>query len=114
MTDTATETPAGLSAVEVCAMAEITYRNLDYWVRRGYIDLDPDHVGLPTPGSGVPRRFTPREAKRFTVLALLVRAGLRVDVAADTLRRLEASSFARPVDLADAVQISIDRKYWYA
>lgn len=104
MTDVAEATL--LSAAEVCALAGISYRSLDYWVRCSYVDLDPEHV--PDRGSGYPRRFTEAEASRFAVLARLVRAGLKVDRAAAIGRQLEASEFA-PVALGEGVQVSVDR-----
>jgi DNA-binding transcriptional MerR regulator len=89
VTDTVVEEKAdGLSAAHVCALAGITYRNLDYWLRRGFIDLDPEHPDPTGRGSGYPRRFTPQEADRFVLLARLVRAGFRVETAADVARKV--------------------------
>lgn len=105
------DTSSGLlSAAQVCGMAQITYRNLDYWLRCDFIDLDPEHVGSTTPGSGVPRRFTQREAQRFTLLGALVRGGLAVNAAAKIVRALEANGF-RPVPLTDGVWMTVDVRY---
>lgn len=93
---------------EICAVAEITYRNLDYWLRAGHIDLDPDHEHYRTPGSGVPRKFTLLEAQRFRMLARLVKAGLNLHIAAAVVRRLEANGF-ESVALADGVWLRVDR-----
>ena len=42
----------GYSATEVCELTGATYRQVDYWIRRG-------HLGDPaTPGSGHPRAFS--------------------------------------------------------
>jgi hypothetical protein len=84
----------------------ISYRNLDYWLRAKHVDLDEDHEKLRTPGSGYPRRFTLAEAQRFTVFGRLVRAGLRVEVAATTVRELEANQF-EPVLLGDGVWVQV-------
>lgn len=94
-------------------MAQITYRNLDYWTRCNFIDLDPEHVGSPTPGSGQPRRFTAREASRFKLLAAFVRAGLRVSVAADIVRKMERNASA-PMSVplsSEGIWITVDARY---
>lgn len=46
-----------LSSYEVARAAGITYRQLDYWLRRRVIKID----GLPQ-GSGMDRRFTREQA----------------------------------------------------
>lgn len=94
------------TAADVCGVAGISYRNLDYWLRSKHVDLEEDHERLRTPGSGYPRRFTLIEMQRFTVLGRLVRAGLRVEVAAATVRKLEASKF-EPVLLGDGVLVQV-------
>jgi hypothetical protein len=94
------------AAADVCRMACISYRNLDYWLRAKHVDLDEDHERLRTPGSGFPRRFTFAEAQRFALLGRLVRAGLRVEVAAATVRKLEANKF-EPVLLGDGVLVQV-------
>lgn len=93
------------SAAEVCAMAAITYRNLDYWLRAKHVDLEEGHEKLRTPGSGFPRRFTLREAQRFEMLGRLVRAGLRVECAADIVRRRERGE--HPVSIGKDVWIEV-------
>lgn len=57
----------------------ITYRQLDHWYRRGY--LGP----VTKPGSGYDRHVTVTELARLQALAALVKAGMRVDVAAQHL-----------------------------
>lgn len=95
-----------LSAPEVCRLAQISYRNLDYWLRAKHVDLDEDHEKLRTPGSGFPRRFTLAEAQRFALLGRLVRAGLRVEVAATTVRKFEATP-GDHVLLTDGVWVQV-------
>lgn len=48
----------------------ITYRQLDFWVRRGY--LHPDHEA---PGSGGNRRWTEQECHVARLMGRLVAAG---------------------------------------
>jgi DNA-binding transcriptional MerR regulator len=75
-----TEPEVLFSAAEVCNLAGITYRQMDYWLRNGYIVRDRDEA--VSPGSGMPRHFSQSEAEQFAVIAKLVRCGLRTDVAA--------------------------------
>lgn len=73
-----------IKAPALILRAGITYRQLDYWTRRGYI------VALPPVGgqqkSGVPRIWTDREASVCVLLARLVRAGIEADRAAIVAR----------------------------
>lgn len=48
-----------LSAGRVAERGCVTYRQLDYWLRIGLVEAAPS----PTPGSGVHRRFHPREVR---------------------------------------------------
>ena len=65
-----TTTTRTFTSDEVCALAHISYRQLDWWVRMGY--LAPDHKG----GTGNPRHWTPLEAARAVALAGMIRAGI--------------------------------------
>jgi hypothetical protein len=49
----------------------VTYRQLDYWTRRGYL-----HLTTPTPGYGHPRTWPPGELAVAERMARAVRAGL--------------------------------------
>ena len=60
-----------LSSLEVCALANCTYRQLDYWTRQRWITATPQ-----TPGSGKERRYTRKEAKRVALMAQIVDAGI--------------------------------------
>lgn len=64
--------PRVILASEVCRRAGVTYRQLDYWARRGFI---PD-TGK---GSGVPRQFTEADVDYITTFGRLVKAGLEHD-----------------------------------
>ena len=41
---------------QVCALVGVSYRMLDYWLRKGYVVIDQ-----PEPGSGHARQFTPED-----------------------------------------------------
>lgn len=62
---------APASTAEVAALLRVSYRQLDYWVRNGYIPQ-----ATPCPGSGVRRRWTREEVQGAAVFAALVHAGL--------------------------------------
>lgn len=53
------------STTEVVTLAGASYRQLDYWSRCGVFDVLPEFVA--TPGSGVPRRWTPEHVQALTV-----------------------------------------------
>ena len=71
-----------MTSEQVCDFAGCTYRQLDFWVRKGHIP-GVDH--LRGTGSGIPREWRHREAVFVRALVRLVRAGLKVDVAAKVL-----------------------------
>jgi hypothetical protein len=57
-----------LHASEVCAVAGITYRQLDHMVRSGLVPLDN-----PTPGHGYPRWFDQAAVDRVVEIATMRR-----------------------------------------
>lgn len=63
----------GLTGAETARAAGITYRQLDYWTREGYITAK-----VADPGSGVFRRYLPEQVEQVRVLARLTRIGLPV------------------------------------
>lgn len=65
-----------LTSAEVAERAGITYRQLDYWSTRGYVDAPPRQ------GSGRVREWTEDQAADVAAVAALVRDGVRVEVAA--------------------------------
>jgi DNA-binding transcriptional MerR regulator len=64
MTDT-------FSSAQVCDATGATYRQVDYWIRRGYL-----HLEKPLPGSGRLRRYTFKEALQVAVMAAATNAGI--------------------------------------
>jgi len=65
------------TAEQVCKATGLTYRQLDHWVRQGYVDLPNAR-----PGSGMPRTFTDHQLDRFGVIKALTDAGFRTSAAA--------------------------------
>jgi DNA-binding transcriptional MerR regulator len=65
------------TADDVVKATGLTYRALDHWLRKGYLDI-PD----PTPGSGFPRRFTDDQLDHIGTVKALVDAGFTTRAAA--------------------------------
>jgi DNA-binding transcriptional MerR regulator len=63
------------SSLQVCAVAHVSYRQLDYWTREGLL---PEHAD-PMPGSGRQRRYSRKDMDRVLAIALLVGAGFSLD-----------------------------------
>lgn len=59
------------SSAQVCAATTTSYRQVDNWLRCGYLD-----VAAAFPGSGKRRVFTFKEALQVAVLAELANAGV--------------------------------------
>lgn len=72
-------TAAPIFAAEVCLRAGVTYRQLDYWSRRGFI---PNTAK----GSGGPRHFTEDDIAYISKFAKLVNAGLSHDKVDEVLK----------------------------
>lgn len=63
-------------SVDACQIADITFRQLDYWARTGLAEpsIRPAH------GSGSQRLYSEDDVLRLCVLSTMVRAGLTLDV----------------------------------
>jgi hypothetical protein len=71
MTDHAT--PRGLTAHQLTIVADLTYRQVDYWTRAGY--LHP--IGDPCPGSGNdPREYSDDQVALACQMSRLTKAGI--------------------------------------
>lgn len=70
-------------SVEVAAEAGITYRQLDYWTRNGWLHADVDR-----PGSGITRDWPLPEIAIARLMGRMTRAGLIPEVAAQAARAL--------------------------
>ena len=69
-----------MTSEALVARAGITYRQLDWWTRRGYLKPDHDWEGRHS-GTGTPREWMQEECRVAMAMGRLVQAGLRVDVA---------------------------------
>jgi hypothetical protein len=79
-----------LTTVDVAQLVGVTFRQLDYWLRRGWVPA-PN----PTPGSGNQRVWTRELVRCAAVMAALVRAGLTPDAASE-LARTDQREIRRP------------------
>jgi hypothetical protein len=59
---------------EAAQAAGISYRMLDYWLRRGFVSPHTE----PNPGSGHHRTFTPEEVTRLTEVAMLYKSAQEI------------------------------------
>lgn len=66
--------------------AGLSYRQVDYWVRAGYVECEQG----PLPGSGRRRYFTPAEVRVLVLMAAMTRAGWLPAEAAVAARTLVA------------------------
>ena len=89
------------SVDKILATTGITYRQLDYWVRIGY--LRPDN---PEPGSGISRDWSDHELAVARTMGILIRAGLAVDRAATVARETFAYPFGRAT-LAPGIEVVV-------
>ena len=70
-----TQSPAhGISAVDAFQLAGITYRQLDYWARRGWVEPSIE-AGTGRPGR---RLYSPGDVIRLATLGHLGRSGIDV------------------------------------
>lgn len=61
-------------APEVCRRVGITYRQLDYWIRTGLIEIDN-----PYPGSGDRRLYSADTVAELTLIRKLLSLGFRLE-----------------------------------
>lgn len=64
------------STNEVCDLAGITYRQLDFWLRSGYVTIQST-----ASGSGSRRRFTRQEVQAISLLAQQLRLAESIQAA---------------------------------
>lgn len=57
---------------QVCDIARVTYRQLDYWTRNEWVRPVRERF----PGSGNPRYYSEEETQRVVLMGQLVAAGL--------------------------------------
>lgn len=81
----------------------LTYRQLDYWTRLGYLVADENR-----PGSGNVRTFHPGEVAVGTIMRRLVTAGLIVEAAAFIAR--DIADGADTVSLGPGLVVTISEE----
>lgn len=81
----------------------VTYRQLDYWVRKGWVHPDP----RPHAASGVTRTWPADEVRVARVMGRLVAAGLSPDAAHTAARAPGATA-----ELAPGVWVTFDSRRW--
>lgn len=75
----------------------LTYRQLDYWCRRGYLKAEGH-------GSGTRREWPPTEVAVAGLMAVLTRVGLEVATAAEVARLMVEQELGI-VDLGEGVHL---------
>lgn len=70
--DTERRSRRSFQAADVCAAADITYRQLDHWTRSGIVHAS----GHPSTGHGDARWYRDTDVLRVCVIAALLQAGL--------------------------------------
>jgi MerR HTH family regulatory protein len=91
--------PQWLRSPQVCDQTGASYRQLDFWQRRGFIGSRNDGQG-----SGSQRKWSPDEVAVVSRLVALVKAGIEPSVAAGVAR-----DGRRVVPLSDRVSVQIDQ-----
>lgn len=83
-----------MTAPAVADKYGITYRQMDYWITRGF--LKPAEVaGMPDSGTGHHRIFSPAEAEVARWMGELVRQGLKPEFAGQLAPQLAETGEAR-------------------
>lgn len=93
-TDCAAVPDGHLTHIDMQALAAITYRQLDHWVRRGWLRPDVDNVG-----SGRRRTFPPAELVVARTMGALTAAGIAPR---------SAERIARGEQLAPGVRVVVE------
>lgn len=70
----ATKLPLVYSTPEVCALAGVTYRQVDYWVRTGIVGPSVKDAS----GSGSHRRWSFQDVVKVTIIARLLTIGVGI------------------------------------
>lgn len=71
------------TSAEVMDATGLTYRQVDYWTRMGWLRT----VTAPTPGSGYWRAYPRAEVRVAHLMVAMANAGVAVQVAAEAARR---------------------------
>lgn len=85
-----------MRATDLAAAAGLTYRQLDWWVRRGLVTCQQAKPPAPRKrGHGFPREFTEEEARVVIDAGQLVTAGVAPAAAITLARAIHAHGRAR-------------------
>lgn len=82
-------TYVGFSSPEVCRIANVTYRQIDYWIRTGLITPSI----CASTGSGSRRLFSERDVNIVCLIASMLSAGLGLAVAREAVNTLRELDF---------------------
>lgn len=77
-----------ITSREVCRRANITYRQLDYWLRLGVIHCETDDL----PGCGRQRGWSANEALLARVVGDLTSLGMKLDQCRHVLSQLRRTT----------------------
>jgi hypothetical protein len=99
--------PATYSSAEVCRSIGLTYRQLDYWCRHGWLKPEPQSRGNAKPGYGPgwDRRWPQAELDTARMMARLVHLGITAQQAAKVAR----DPFERDLWLDRVINATRDR-----
>ena len=97
----------GYRGATACQVTGITYRQLDYWERKGY--LRPHGRPRLTNGSGFPREFSDTEVAIAENMRALIDVGFTVSAASYIAQRIVADPTASEIILSDELTLRIDR-----
>lgn len=75
---------------DLTIVAGLTYRQVDYWTRAGY--LTP--IGNPRPGHGYPREYADDQVSLAVQMSRLTKAGIPMPQARDVAWQLLAQGYA--------------------
>ncbi len=87
---------------QVCTALGITYRQLEYWCRAGYVPS----ANYEEMRRGATRLFTEKEARVAFVVARLVQTGMRLEVASKCLKGI----ISRGRATVGEVEVRVDLK----
>lgn len=92
---------------EILERTGLTYRQLDYWVRKGWL-----RPARKANGSGSRRGWTRRELDVAVVMCRLVDAGLKVDIAAIAAREWAKPGWRsrRHVPIAPGITVTVGKE----
>lgn len=79
-----------LTSTETLEVSGVTYRQLDYWVRKGYFISDHP-TATAERGSGNLRFFSYNDAFRLRVIKTLIDRGVAVDIATEVSNHIDTS-----------------------